>query len=183
MFSASSLAFILVFLVLQQGLTAAVIGAIFYAALSRIPVAGWVKTGICLSCAFAGAATFALMGNVSGTGPLYIFAAIFLIFSGPLIILSPLFILAEREEYAPYAGYPAIIAALFCAAATGGLIQTLSITAFLSAGNAIFSPPVMYLLSFVIMAGIQVVLGAEFFIFAVAVQRRREEKQEQRNEE
>ena len=179
MFSSSSLAFILIFLVLQEGVTAAIIGAVLYAALSRVPVAGWIKTGICLSCAFAGAAVFALMGNVSGTGPLFVVAGLFLVFSGPLVILSPLFILAGRKEYAPYAGYPAIMATLFCAAATGGLIQTLNITAFLRAGNDLFSPAAMYLLSFVIMAGIQVVLSAEFFMLAGAVQRRREEKRDE----
>jgi len=177
MISASSLAFILVFMVLLQGLTAAVIGAIFYAALSRIPTAGWVKTGTCLTFAVAGAITFTLVGNVSGTGPLYIIAAIYLVFSGPLIILSPLFILAERKEYAPYTRYSTIIAALFSAAAVWGLIQALNITAFLAAGASVFPPAVLYLLSFAIMGGIQIVLGAEFFIFACALQRRREKKQ------
>lgn len=176
MINSASLAFILIFLVLQRGVTAVIIGAVLYAIFSRIPIAEWIKTGICLSCAFAGAAIFATMGNVSGTGPLFIVAALYLTISGPLIIISPLFILAERKEYAPYTGYPTILATLFCAAATGGLIQTLNITAFLRAGNEIFSPAAMYFLSFVIMAGIQVVLSAEFFMVACAVQKRREEK-------
>ena len=179
MISSAPLAFILIFLVLRQGVTAAVSGAVCYAVLSRIPAAGWMKAGICLASAIAGAAIFALTGNVTGTGPLYMVAAFFLIFPGPLVILSPLFILAEREEYAPYAGYPAIMATLFCAAATGGLIEALNITAFLRAGNDIFSPAAMHLLSFVIMAGIQVVLSAEFFMLAGAVQQRREEQRDE----
>jgi len=178
MMSASSLAFIVVFLGLIQGLTAAVIGAILYAVLSLIPARGWIKAGIALSCAFAGAIIFAAMGHVSGTGPAYIFGAIFLTISSPLIILAPILILAEQEDYAPYAGFLTVIAALFCAAATAGLIQVLNITAFLSAGTSAFPPAVMYLFSFAIMGGVQIVLGAEFFIFACMVQRKREEKRE-----
>ncbi|WAI02160.1 hypothetical protein [Methanogenium organophilum] len=179
MINSASPAFILIFLVFQPGVTTAIIGAICYAALSRIPTAGWVKTGICLACAFAGAVLFAAMGNVSGTGPLYLFAVLFFIFSGPLICLSPLFILAERNDFAPYAGYPAIMAALFCAAATTGLIQILNINAFIAAGASVLAPGMLYLISFTIMAGIQVVLSAEFFMIAVAVQRRRQEIREE----
>lgn len=183
MINAASPAFILIFLVFQPGVTTAIIGAICYAALSRIPVVGWIKTGICLACAFAGAILFAAMGNVSGTGPLYLFALLFFIFSGPLICLSPLFTLAERDEFAPYAGYPAIMAVLFCAAATTGLIQILNINAFLAAGASVIDPGVMYLISFTIMAAIQVLLATEFFLIAVALQRRRKEIQEQKSGE
>ncbi len=178
MMSASSLAFIVVFPGLIQGLTAAVIGAILYAVLSLIPVRGWVKAGIALSCAFGGAILFAAMGNSVGMGPTWIFGRIFLTISGPLIILSPILILAEQEDYAPYAGYLTVITALFCATATAGLIQVLNITSFLSAGTSAFPPAVMYLFSFAIMWGVQIVLGAEFFIFACMVQRKREEKRE-----
>ncbi len=178
MMSASSPAFILVFLVLLPGLMAAVIGAILYAVLTLTPAKGWVKAGISLGCAIAGAIIFAAMGNVSGTGPASIFAAIFFILSGPLIILSPIFILAEQKDYAPYAGFLTVTVALFCAAATAGLIQVLNITAFLSAGTPLFPPAVMYLFSFAIMGGVQIVLGAEYFIFACMVQRKRAEKQE-----
>ena len=176
MMSASSFAFILVFLVLIQGLTTAVIGAILYAVLSLIPAGGWVKAGIALSCAAGGAVVFAAMGNGVGMGAAWIFGRIFLTVSGPLIILAPIFILAEQEDYAPYAGFLTVIAAIFCAAATAGLIQVLNITAFLSAGASAFSPAVMYLFSFAIMGGVQIVLGAEYFICACLVQQRREEK-------
>ncbi|KAF1078145.1 hypothetical protein [Methanogenium sp. MK-MG] len=176
MISASSPAFVLVFPVLMQGLTTAVIGAILYAALSRIPSGGWVKAGISLSCAIAGAVSFAAMGNIYGMGPATLFARIILIVSGPLVILTPIFILEEQEDYTPYAGILTVIAALFCAAATAGLIRVLNITAFLSAGAPAFSPAVMYLISFAIMVGVHIVLGAEFFIFACMVQRRRDEK-------
>lgn len=176
MINAASPVFILIFLVLQPGITTAIIGAICYAALSRLPGAGWMKTGICLACAFAGAVLFAGMGNVSGTGPLYLFALLFFIFSGPLICLAPLFTLAERDDFAPYAGYPAILAALFCAAATTGLIQVLNINAFIAAGASVIAPGVIYLISFTIMTVIQILLATEFFLIAVAVQRRREEK-------
>jgi len=180
MINAASPAFILIFLVFQPGVTTAIIGAICYAALSRLPGAGWMKTGICLACAFAGAFLFAGMGNVSGTGPLYLFALLFFIFSGPLICLAPLFTLTERDDFAPYASYPAIIAALFCAAATTGLIQILNINAFLAAGTSVIAPGALYLISFTIMAGIQILLATEFFLVAVAVQRRREEMREQK---
>ncbi|MDE4908130.1 hypothetical protein L0665_05845 [Methanogenium marinum] len=178
MMSAPSLAFILVFLVLQQGLTAAIVGGFFYAVLNRIPAKGWVKAGLTLSCAIAGAIIFAAMGNVSGTGPAYILVALFFIVSGPLIILSPIFILAEQKDYAPYAGLLSVIVSLFCAAAIAGVLQVLNITAFLSVGNPAFPPAVMYLFSFAIMGGVQIVLGAEFFIFACMVQRRRSEMHE-----
>jgi len=183
MINAASPAFILIFLVFQPGVTTAIIGAICYATLSRVPGAGWIKTGICLACAFAGAVLFAGMGNVSGTGPLYLFALLFFIFSGPLICISPLFTLAERTDFAPYAGYPAIMAALFCAAATTGLIQMLNINAFLAAGTSVLTPGALYLVSFTIMAVIQVLLTTEFFLVAVAVQRRREERQVQKTGE
>ena len=176
MISASSLAFILVFLVLIQGLTTAIVGAILYKALSRIPAGGWVKAGISLGCAIAGAVIFAAMGSVTGTGPAVIFGGIFLTISGPLIILAPVFILAEREEYTPYAGMLTIVVTLFCAAATWGLIQAFNITAFLKAGAPAFSPAAMYLFSFAIMGGVLIILGAEFFIFACVVQQRQEEK-------
>ena len=175
MMSASSLAFILVFLGFMQGVNTAVVGGILYAVLSRIPAGGWVKAGISLSCAAAGAVVFAAMGNVSGTGPATTFGMIFLIVSGPLVILTPVFILAEREEYAPYAGILSVVVTLFCAAAVWGLIQALNITAFLAAGASAFPPAVLYLFSFAIMAGVQIVLGAEFFMFAGEVQRRRQE--------
>ncbi|WFN33827.1 hypothetical protein L1S32_08225 [Methanogenium sp. S4BF] len=176
MISASSPAFILVFLVFMQGLTTAVLGGILYAALSLMPARGWVKAGAALGCAFAGAVIFAAMGNVTGMGPATIFGGIFLTVAGPLIILSPIFILAERPEYTPYAGIMTVIAALFCAAATGGLIQALNITAFLGAGSPMFPPAILYLFSFGIMGGIHIVLGAEFFIFACLVRQGREEK-------
>jgi hypothetical protein len=183
MINSASTAFILIFLVFQPGVTTAIIGAICYAALSRVPVAGWIKTGICLACAFTGAVLFAGMGNVSGTGPLYLFALLFFIFSGPLICLSPLFTLAERNDFAPYAGYPAIMAALFCAAATTGLIQILNINAFIAAGTSVLAPRALYLISFTIMAVIQVLLATEFFLIAVAVQKRHKELKEQKNRE
>lgn len=175
MISASSLAFILIFLVLIQGMTTAALGAILYAALSLIPARGWVRAGIALGCAVAGAVIFAAIGNVTGTGPATIFGAVFLTVAGPLIILSPILILAEQKEYAPYTGFMTVVVALFCAAATGGLIQALNITAFLGAGAPAFSPAVLYLFSFAIMGGIHIVLGAEFFIFACLVRQRREE--------
>ena len=183
MISASSLAFIFIFLGLIQGLTTAVIGIILYAALSRIPAKGWVKAGIALSCAIAGAIIFAAMGNGTGTGPTSVFTAIFLTVSGPLIILAPILILAEQEDYAPYAGFWTVVAALFCAAATAGLIQVLNITGFLSAGTSTFPPAVMYLFSFAIMGGVQIVLGAEFFIFACMVQRKQSEMRKEKTSE
>lgn len=179
MMSASSLASVLAVMGFMQGVNSAVAGGILYAFLSRIPAGGWVKAGISLACAAAGAVIFAAAGTVSGTGPATTFGMIFLTVSGPLIILTPVFILAEREEYAPYAGILSVVVTLFCAAAIGGLIQALNITAFLAAGASAFPPAVLYLLSFAIMAGVQIVLGAEFFIFAGEVQRRRVELREE----
>lgn len=101
MISASLVAFNLIFSVFITGLTAAVLGAILYAAFSRIPARGWVRAGIALGCASGGAVTFAVMGNLIETGPALIFAGIFLTVAGTLCILSPIFILAQRAEYAP----------------------------------------------------------------------------------
>ena len=176
MIDASSLAFIFVFLVFMQGVTTAVLGAILYAILSRIPAGGWVRAGIALGCATAGAVLFAAMGNVTGMGVAALFGGIFLTISGPLIILSPILILAEQKDYAPYTGFMTVVMALFCAGATGGLIQALNITAFLGAGTPAFSPAVLYLFSFAIMGGIHIVLGAEFFIFACLMRQRRENR-------
>lgn len=176
MISASSLAFILIFLVLIQGLTTAAIGTILYVTLSLIPAKGWVKAGLALGCASAGAVIFAAMGNVTGTGLTTILAGVFLTVVGPLIIVSPIFILAERTKYAPDAGILTVVVALFCAAATGGLIQSLNITGFLSAGTSVFSPAILYLFSFAIMGGIHIVLGAEFFIFACLLKQRHKER-------
>ncbi len=180
MFSASSFAFILIFLVLLPGLTAAVLGAILYAALSLIPARGWVKAGLVLGCASGGAVIFAAMGHGTTGGLASILAGVFLTLAWPLCILSPIVILAEKAEYAPCAGILTVVAALFCAAATGGLIQVLSITAFLGAGTSLFPPNILYLISFAIWAGIHIVLGAEFFLFVCLIKQRREKNQGKR---
>ncbi|GAB7014843.1 hypothetical protein [Methanogenium cariaci] len=176
MISASSLLFTLVFPVFMQGLTMAFIGTLLYVVFSRIPAGGWAKAGISLGCAIAGAVIFAATGTVSGTGVATPFGMLFFIVSGPLVILAPVFILAEQNDYQPYAGILTVTATLFCAAAVGGLIQVLNITAFLSVGAPAFSPAGMYLISFAIMGGVQIVLGAEFFIFACMVQQKREKR-------
>lgn len=173
MISASSLACLIIFRALIPGLTAAVIGAVLYAAFSRVHFKGWMKAGITLGCASAGALIVAMMGNVISTGTTSIFTGIFLAVAGPLCILSPIFILAERAEYAPDAGILTVVVALFCAAATGRLIQSLNITAFLSAGASAFSTASLFLFTFAIMAGIHIVLGAEFFIFTCLIQQRK----------
>ena len=173
MISASSLACMLIFRVVIPGLTVVGIGATLYAAFSRIPARGWMKAGISLGCASVGAVIFATMGNVIETESASIFVGIFLTFAATLCILSPIFILADRTEYAPDAGILTIAMILFGAAATGGLIQSLNITAFLSAGTSAFSPAILFLFTFAIMGAIYIVLGAEFFIFACLVKQRR----------
>ncbi|MBN1195432.1 MAG: hypothetical protein JXA08_08840 [Methanomicrobiaceae archaeon] len=168
MLSAHSLFFIVSFLFFLQGLSYAVIGLILYAALSYLPFSPAGRGALALLLAAACTAAFA--AGSSGMG----YAAGALVFTviTPLEITAPLLVLGKREKYLSCAGYPVIFTALFLAAGTGGILQTLNIYPLLSS-VPYSTPEGMFLIRMVIYGILSVILSAGFFIALCEALRRR----------
>ncbi|NYT05997.1 MAG: hypothetical protein GKC04_06470 [Methanomicrobiales archaeon] len=168
MLSAGSLFFIVVFLFFMQGISSAVIALILYAVLSRLPLPPSGRAALALALAGGCLVLFAVgSGNLGYAAGALVFTLIL-----PLEIAAPLFLLTKHRRFRPCTGYPLVFAALFLAAGTEGVLQTVNMVPLLTS-TGYGSPAGLFLARMAIRGIIAILLSGGWFLLLCEAFRRR----------